>query len=78
MIYFKLKELAEEKGYSIKRLAREAKVDYVTLHRLKTGKQQGITFPVLERISIALGYEPKDFFEYRPDSTKDSESEEPE
>jgi DNA-binding Xre family transcriptional regulator len=65
VIYFKLKELAEGKGYSIKRLAKDANVDYKTLHKLKTGEQQGISFPVLERISLTLKCKPGDLFEYR-------------
>jgi putative transcriptional regulator len=62
-IRFKLNDVAEEERISIKRLARDSRVDYKTLHWLKTGKQLGISFSVLERICRALQREPGDLFE---------------
>jgi putative transcriptional regulator len=57
-IRFKLKEAVKQSGISIRRLAKDSRVDYKTLHLLKTGKQQGISFPVLERICRVLKCEP--------------------
>ena len=71
-IHFKLSEAAEKSGMSIRRLARDSEVDYKTLHLLKTGKQNGLSFPVLERICRALNCEPADLFEIVSDEPKHS------
>jgi len=62
-IRFKLQEAVEKSGVSIRRLAQNSHVDYKTLHRLKTGRQQGVSFPVLDRICHALKCEPGALFE---------------
>jgi putative transcriptional regulator len=57
-IRFKLSEVVEASGISIRRLAKDSDVDYKTLHSLKTGKQKGLSFAVLDRICRALKCEP--------------------
>lgn len=75
MIRFKLKELAEGR-ISMKQLALAANVDYKTLHWLKTGKQTGISFPVLDRLCRVLDCEPGSFFEWVQEPEKATKQDE--
>lgn len=60
MIKFRLTELLKRRGRSARWLSKEAVVAYTTVHKLKTGEQDGITFPVLTRICKALECTPND------------------
>lgn len=58
MIEMRLDELLKERGHSLYWLAKEARVAYTTLWKLKTADSQGISFAVLDRVCGALECEP--------------------
>ena len=60
MIETRIDELSRERGHSLYWLAKEARVAYTTLWKLKSGDTQGISFAVLDRICEALNCEPGD------------------
>ena len=55
-----LSEVLEERGRSLYWLAKQLGADYTHLHRLKTGKAEGVTFEMLGRICTALECLPGD------------------
>jgi putative transcriptional regulator len=60
MIETRFNELLKERGHSLYWLARESRVAYTTLWKLKTADSQGISFAVLDRVCEALDCEPGD------------------
>ncbi|HEX8176641.1 MAG TPA: helix-turn-helix domain-containing protein [Pyrinomonadaceae bacterium] len=60
MIKIQIKKLLKARGETLYWLAQETGVTYVALYNLKTGKSQGIRYPVLEAICEALECEPGD------------------
>lgn len=60
MIETRFDELLKERGQSLYWLAKEARVAYTTLWKLKKGDTQGISFGVLDRICEALECQPGD------------------
>ncbi len=55
----KLKELREDRAYSIRELAELAGVHYNTVHRIEHG--QGSVHPrTIRKLAAALGVEPRD------------------
>lgn len=73
-IRFKLSEVAQKADMSIRRLSIDSGVDYKTLHLLKTGKQKGLSFSVLERICQTLKCDPGELFEIVRNRPKHSTS----
>jgi putative transcriptional regulator len=65
VLQFRLHEALEERGLSLRWLSIHSNVAYTTLHKLKTGKQRGISFGVLQRLCEALDCEPSDLFSAR-------------
>lgn len=61
VIRFKLTEIMG--AMSNRGLARTAKVDYKTVDWLKSGRQTGISFDVLDRLCKALNCDPGALFE---------------
>ena len=57
----KLKELREAKGFSVRRLAREAEVSTETVYSVEHGRRQP-SVRTLGKIARALGVEAKDLF----------------
>jgi len=57
----KLKELREAKGFSVRRLAREAKISTETVYSVEHGRRQP-SVRTLGKIAQALGVEVRDLF----------------
>ena len=55
----------EQRGYSVRELARRARVGYVTIVRIENG-QTSPTVAMLEKLAKALGIRVRDFFPTRP------------
>ena len=60
MIKVRLKELLQERGKSLYRLAAETGVTYNTLHAVANGKRDSIHYPTLDKICKSLACEPGD------------------
>jgi putative transcriptional regulator len=60
MIETRFEKLLKERGHSLYWLAKEARVAYTTLWKLKTADSQGISFAVLDRVCEALNCVPGD------------------
>ena len=65
MIELKLAEALEAKGRSLLSLANETGVSYNTLHRLQSGKAEGLRYDTLSAICAALGCQPGDLLFYK-------------
>jgi DNA-binding Xre family transcriptional regulator len=69
VITVKLKDLLEKQGKSIFRLHKETGITYPTLHKMSSGKGEGISFKVLEKLCENLGCYPSDLLLFEPNST---------
>jgi DNA-binding Xre family transcriptional regulator/predicted DNA-binding transcriptional regulator AlpA len=69
VITVKLKHLLEERNKSIFQLHKETDITYPTLHKIASGKGEGISFKVLEKLCENLGCFPSDLLFYEPNST---------
>jgi DNA-binding Xre family transcriptional regulator len=72
MLRLRVKEVAEEKGISIARLARKADLDNRTVYRIVHDPFAEITTVTLGRLAEALGISVKDLIEDTPSSEKRS------
>ena len=70
MIQTRINELLQARGRSLYWLAKEARVAYTTLWKLKTATSQGISFGVLDRICLALDCSPGEVLVREPDAKK--------
>lgn len=61
-ITLNLEKLIADKGRSLLSVANETGLNYNTLHRLQSGKAQGITYSTIGLLCDALGCEPGDLF----------------
>jgi putative transcriptional regulator len=66
VITVKLKKLLEARGKSIFQLHKETDITYPTLHKIASGKGEGISFKVLEKLCENLGCFPSDLLFYEP------------
>jgi putative transcriptional regulator len=66
VITVKLKNLLEERNKSIFQLHKETDITYPTLHKIASGKGEGISFKVLEKLCENLGCFPSDLLFYEP------------
>jgi excisionase family DNA binding protein len=69
VITVKLKNLLEERGKSIFQLHKETDITYPTLHKIASGKGEGISFKVLEKLCENLGCFPSDLLFYERNTT---------
>jgi putative transcriptional regulator len=69
VITVRLKKLLEERGKSIFQLHKETNITYPTLHKMASGKGEGISFKVLEKLCEKLECFPSDLLFYEPNST---------
>ena len=67
MIRVRLKEVAEQKGFSMGKLHRDAGVDRKTVQRLYRDPQSEFSSITLDRLATALGVHPCDLLDYAPD-----------
>jgi len=63
MIKLKVKEIAEQKGFSMGRLSREAGLDRNTIRKLYEDRRYSPTIDTLYRVARALGVRVADLFE---------------
>jgi putative transcriptional regulator len=70
MIETRFDELLKERGHSLYWLAKEARVAYTTLWKLKSAESQGISFAVLDKVCEALKCEPGDILVRTKDQKK--------
>jgi putative transcriptional regulator len=68
VITVKLKKLLEERGKSIFQLHKETNITYPTLHKMASGKGEGISFKVLEKLCEKLECFPSDLLFYEPNT----------
>ncbi len=66
VITVKLKDLLEKQGKSIFQLHKETNITYPTLHKMASGKGEGISFKVLEKLCENLECFPSDLLFYEP------------
>jgi len=59
----RVKELAEEQGYNMSRLQRQADVAFNTIKRIWRDPQASVNTDTLEKIARVLGVTVKDLFE---------------
>ena len=64
----KLDELLHERRMTLTELAEGIGITLANLSILKTGKARAIRFSTLEALCEALGCQPGDLLEYRPDA----------
>jgi DNA-binding Xre family transcriptional regulator len=69
VITVKLKKLLEERSKSIFQLHKETAITYPTLHKIASGKGEGISFKVLEKLCENLGCFPSDLLLYERNTT---------
>jgi DNA-binding Xre family transcriptional regulator len=69
VITVKLKDLLKKQGKSIFQLHKETNITYPTLHKMASGKGEGISFKVLEKLCEKLECFPSDLLFYEPNST---------
>jgi putative transcriptional regulator len=69
VITVKLKKLLEERGKSIFQLHKETDITYPTLHKIASGKGEGISFKVLEKLCENLGCFPSDLLLFERNTT---------
>lgn len=60
MIQVRLDEILNEREQSLYWLQQQTRIAYTTLWRLRTGKANSITFPILDAICDALDCHPGD------------------
>ena len=66
-IVVKLDELLHQRRMTLTELAERIDITLANLSILKTGKARAIRFSTLEAICKALGCQPGDLMEFRPD-----------
>lgn len=66
-IVIKLDELLHDRRMTLTELAERIDITLANLSILKTGKARAIRFSTLEAICQALGCQPGDLLEFRPD-----------
>ena len=66
-IVVKLDELLHQRRMTLTELAERVDITLANLSILKTGKARAIRFSTLEAICAALGCQPGDVMEFRPD-----------
>ncbi len=67
MIRLKIKEIAEQKGFSMTKLSHRSEVSFNTIKSLFRNPYRSVNTETLERIAKALGVSPVDLIEYIPD-----------
>lgn len=73
-IVIRLDEMLHTRRMTLTELASRIDITLANLSILKTGKAKAIRFSTLEAICTALGCQPGDLLEFRPDSGADERS----
>jgi DNA-binding Xre family transcriptional regulator len=67
MIRLKIKEVAQQKGYSMSRLSRESNMAYKTIQTIWRDPYHEVTTTTLNKLARTLGVDPSELIEYLPE-----------
>jgi DNA-binding Xre family transcriptional regulator len=67
MIRLKIKEVAQQKGFSMSRLSRESNMAYKTIQTIWRDPNHEVTTTTLNKLARTLGVDPSDLIEYIPE-----------
>ena len=67
MIRLKIKEVAQQKGFSMSRLSRESNMAYKTIQTIWRDPYHEVTTTTLNKLARTLEVNPSELFEYIPD-----------
>jgi DNA-binding Xre family transcriptional regulator len=67
MIRLKIKEVAQQKGYSMSRLSRESNMAYKTIQTIWRDPYHEVTTTTLNKLARTLGVNPSELIEYLPE-----------
>jgi DNA-binding Xre family transcriptional regulator len=67
MIRLKIREVAQQKGYSMSRLSRESNMAYKTIQTIWRDPNHEVTTTTLNKLARTLGVDPSELIEYIPD-----------
>ena len=67
MIRLKIKEVAQQKGYSMSRLSRESNMAYKTIQTIWRDPYHEVTTTTLNKLARTLGVDPSELIEYTPE-----------
>ena len=66
MIRLKIKEVAQQKGFSMSRLSRESNMAYKTIQTIWRDPNHEVTTTTLNKLARTLGVDPSELIEYIP------------
>jgi DNA-binding Xre family transcriptional regulator len=67
MIRLKIKEVAQQKGFSMSRLSRESNMAYKTIQTIWRDPYHEVTTTTLNKLARTLGVNPSELIEYIPE-----------
>jgi DNA-binding Xre family transcriptional regulator len=67
MIRLKIKEVAQQKGFSMSRLSRESNMAYKTIQTIWRDPYHEVTTTTLNKLARTLGVNPSELIEYVPE-----------
>ena len=67
MIRLKIKEVAQQKGFSMSRLSRESNMAYKTIQTIWRDPHHEVTTTTLNKLVRTLAVHPSELIEYIPD-----------
>ena len=68
MIRLKIREVAQQKGFSMSRLSRESNMAYKTIQTIWRDPYHEVTTTTLNKLARTLGVDPSELIEYVPDA----------
>jgi DNA-binding Xre family transcriptional regulator len=67
MIRLKIREVAQQKGFSMSRLSRESNMAYKTIQTIWRDPYHEVTTTTLNKLARTLGVDPSELIEYTPE-----------
>jgi DNA-binding Xre family transcriptional regulator len=67
MIRLKIREIAQQKGFSMSRLSRESNMAYKTIQTIWRDPYHEVTTTTLNKLARTLGVDPSELIEYIPE-----------
>ena len=67
MIRLKIKEVAQQRGFSMSRLSRESNMAYKTIQTIWRNPNHEVTTTTLNKLARTLGVDPSELIEYVPE-----------
>ena len=67
MIRLKIKEVAQQRGFSMSRLSRESNMAYKTIQTIWRDPYHEVTTTTLNKLARTLGVNPSELIEYIPE-----------